>query len=112
MDLPSPEPFLIANHLRGPSYVSLEAALFYWNLIPERIYEISSATIKTSKTYKTQILLACQMCLLVVLEPRLTPIDSTYIHLTKEECSKATSIFQLGVLIGNLIIGSVTDTFG
>jgi hypothetical protein len=22
MDLPSPEPFLIANHLRGPSYVS------------------------------------------------------------------------------------------
>lgn len=55
MDLPSPEPFLIANHLRGPSYVSLEAALFYWNLIPERIYEISSATIKTSKTYKTPV---------------------------------------------------------
>ncbi|MCR9228298.1 MAG: hypothetical protein NXH90_12840 [Flavobacteriaceae bacterium] len=55
MDLPSPEPFLIANHLRGPSYVSLEAALFYWNLIPERIYEISSATIKTSKTYKTAV---------------------------------------------------------
>jgi len=55
MDLPSPEPFLIANHLRGPSYVSLEAALSYWNLIPERIYEISSATIKTSKTYKTPV---------------------------------------------------------
>ena len=28
-DLPSPEPFLIANHLRGPSYVSLESALSY-----------------------------------------------------------------------------------
>lgn len=55
MDLPSPEPFLIANHLRGPSYVSLEAALSHWNLIPERIYEISSATIKTSKTYKTPV---------------------------------------------------------
>ncbi|MBW8244121.1 hypothetical protein K1F50_15030 [Muricauda oceani] len=55
MDLPSPEPFLIANHLRGPSYVSLETALFYWNLIPERTYEISSATIKTSKTYKTPV---------------------------------------------------------
>ncbi|MFT7033029.1 MAG: hypothetical protein ACJA2S_001530 [Cyclobacteriaceae bacterium] len=24
MDLPSPNPFLIADHLRGPSYVSLE----------------------------------------------------------------------------------------
>lgn len=34
------------------------------------------------------------------------------IKLTKDECSKATSIFQLGVLVGNLIIGSVTDTFG
>ena len=55
MDLPSPEPFLIANHLRGPSYVSLESALSYWNMIPERVYEISSVTIKTSKTYKTPV---------------------------------------------------------
>lgn len=53
MDLPSPEPFLIANHLRGPSYISLESALSYWNMIPERAYEISSVTIKTSKLYKT-----------------------------------------------------------
>jgi hypothetical protein len=55
MDLPSPEPFLIANHLRGPSYVSLESALSYWNMIPERAYEISSVTIKTSKKYKNQV---------------------------------------------------------
>ncbi|MCC1485658.1 type IV toxin-antitoxin system AbiEi family antitoxin domain-containing protein [Winogradskyella immobilis] len=55
IDLPSPEPFLIANHLRGPSYVSLESALSYWNMIPERVYEISSVTIKTSKLYKTQV---------------------------------------------------------
>lgn len=53
MDLPSPAPFLIANHLRGPSYVSLESALSYWNMIPERAYEISSVTIKTSTLYKT-----------------------------------------------------------
>ena len=52
MDLPTPEPFLIANHLRGPSYVSLESALSYWNMIPERAYEISSVSIKTSKIYK------------------------------------------------------------
>lgn len=55
MDLPTPEPFLIANHLRGPSYVSLESALSYWNMIPERAYEISSVTIKTSKVYKTPV---------------------------------------------------------
>jgi hypothetical protein len=53
MDLPVPEPFLIANHLRGPSYVSLEAALSYWGLIPERVFEITSATTKTSKLYNT-----------------------------------------------------------
>ncbi len=55
MDLPTPEPFLIANHLRGPSYVSLESALSYWNMIPERAYEISSVTIKNSKLYKTPV---------------------------------------------------------
>jgi hypothetical protein len=55
MDLPTPEPFLIANHLRGPSYVTLESALSYWNMIPERAYEISSVTIKTSKLYKTPV---------------------------------------------------------
>ncbi len=55
LDLPAPEPFLIANHLRGPSYVSLESALSYWNMIPERAYEISSVTIKTPKVYKTPV---------------------------------------------------------
>ncbi len=48
-----PSPFLIANHLRGPSYVSLDSALAYWGLIPEKVYEISSLTTKTSKEYKT-----------------------------------------------------------
>lgn len=55
IDLPLPEPFLIANHLRGPSYVSLESALSYWGFIPERTYEISSVTVKTSKKYDTLI---------------------------------------------------------
>lgn len=52
-DLPVPEPFLIANHLRGPSYVSLEAALSYWGLIPERVYETTCATMRTAKNYNT-----------------------------------------------------------
>ncbi len=53
--LPNPEPFLIANHLWGPSYVSLESALSYWGLIPERVYEVNSVTMKLSKKYKTPV---------------------------------------------------------
>jgi len=46
---------LVANHLRGPSYVSLESALSYWGLIPERVFEVSSVTIKPGKTYSTPL---------------------------------------------------------
>lgn len=55
MDLTEPEPFLIANHLRGPSYVSLESAMSYWNMIPERAYEISSVTTQTTRRYNTAV---------------------------------------------------------
>jgi predicted transcriptional regulator of viral defense system len=55
MDLPHVEPFLIANHLRGPSYISLESALSYWGLIPERVSEFSSVTLKTSQVFRTPI---------------------------------------------------------
>jgi len=54
-NLLKPEPFLIANHLRGPSYVSLQSALSYWGLIPERVYDITSVTLKSKKTYKTPV---------------------------------------------------------
>ncbi|HNE50807.1 MAG: hypothetical protein U0T31_05035 [Chitinophagales bacterium] len=54
-DLPVPNTFLIANHLRGPSYVSLESAMYYWGMIPERVHEISSVTLKTSKKYTTPL---------------------------------------------------------
>jgi hypothetical protein len=53
LDLPKPDTFLIANHLRGPSYVSIESALSYYGLIPERVFEISSVTTKISKKYRT-----------------------------------------------------------
>lgn len=52
---PLPSKFLIANHLRGPSYVSLESALYHWGMIPERVFEVSSVTLKSTKTYKTEI---------------------------------------------------------
>ena len=50
----TPEPFLIANHLYGPSYISLDSALFHWGLIPERVFEISCVTPKMSKKIMVQ----------------------------------------------------------
>lgn len=55
LDIATPEPLLIANHLYGPSYISLDTALSHWGLIPERVYEISSVTTKNSKLYKTAV---------------------------------------------------------
>lgn len=50
-----PQPFLLANHILGPSYISLETALAYHGLIPERVYEIASMTTKASRTFKTSV---------------------------------------------------------
>ena len=55
LSIASPEPFLIANHLYGPSYISLDTALSHLGLIPERVYEISSITTNNSKAYKTAV---------------------------------------------------------
>lgn len=46
---------LIANHLYGPSYVSLESALSYHSLIPERVYRVRSVTMKRFKMYDTPL---------------------------------------------------------
>ena len=48
-----PEPFLLANHIWGPSYVSLDSALSHYGFIPERVYGITSITIKNAKTFAT-----------------------------------------------------------
>jgi hypothetical protein len=55
LNIAIPESYLIANHLWGPSYISLETALSHWSLIPERVYEVSSVTSQSSKTYKTAV---------------------------------------------------------
>lgn len=55
LDIALPEPLLIANHLYGPSYISLDTALSHWGLIPERVYEISSVTTNDTKMYKTAV---------------------------------------------------------
>lgn len=46
--------FLIANHLNGPSYVSMHTALRYYGLIPERVYEISSMTTRYTKKFRNK----------------------------------------------------------
>jgi hypothetical protein len=48
-----PEPFLLANHILGPSYVSADTALSYYGLIPERVFEVSSMTTKASRSFST-----------------------------------------------------------
>jgi len=42
---------LIANHLYGPSYVSMESALRYYGLIPEKVYTIRSSTTNRSRKF-------------------------------------------------------------
>ena len=50
-----PEPFLLANHILGPSYVSVETALAYYGLIPERVYEIASMTTQARRKFNTPL---------------------------------------------------------
>ncbi len=49
------ERFLIANHLLGPSYVSVETALSHYGMIPERVHEIASMTTKASRMFETPL---------------------------------------------------------
>ena len=46
---------LIANHLYGPSYVSLESALSYYQLIPERVVCTKSVVSKRAKSMETSL---------------------------------------------------------
>lgn len=46
---------LVANHLYGPSYISLESALSFYGLIPEKVYTVRSVTSKRAKCFSTQL---------------------------------------------------------
>ena len=46
---------LCANHIYGPSYVSLRWALRWYGLIPEQVYRMTSTTIKRSRSFETPI---------------------------------------------------------
>ena len=46
---------LIANHLYGPSYVSMETALRFYGLIPESVYSVQSMTTKHFKAFENTL---------------------------------------------------------
>lgn len=50
-----PHPFELAHYIYGPSYISLESALSFHKLIPERVYTVTSATGKRSKECQTTL---------------------------------------------------------
>lgn len=45
----------IANLLYGPSYVSLEWALGFYGMIPERVYTVTSMTLGRNKEFRTPV---------------------------------------------------------
>ncbi len=46
---------ILANMIYGPSYISLDYALHYYGLIPERVVAITSVTIKRSRKFSTPV---------------------------------------------------------
>ena len=46
---------LCANHIYGPSYVSLHWALRWYGLIPERVFRLTSVTINPSKVFENTL---------------------------------------------------------
>lgn len=46
---------VLANLAYGPSYISMEYALSYWGLIPEKVEEVTSMTNKRNKSFDTPL---------------------------------------------------------
>lgn len=46
---------LIANHLYMPSYISMQSALRYYGLIPERVFTMQSVTFKPNRTFENSL---------------------------------------------------------
>ena len=45
-------PFILANKVFEPSYISLESALFYYNLIPDVVMAVTSVTAKKTRRFE------------------------------------------------------------
>ncbi len=46
--------YFLANFLYSPSYISLEYALSYYNLIPEKVVQVTSVTTKKTQSFTNQ----------------------------------------------------------
>lgn len=51
----TPDAFLLAQQIYGPSYISFESALSFHGWIPEAVYNTTSACAKRSKTFHNAI---------------------------------------------------------
>ena len=54
-ELSEPSLYLIANKIYEPSYISFESALSHYQLIPESVYTITSASSLTTRDFKTAV---------------------------------------------------------
>lgn len=50
-----PHPFVVAGVLHAPSHISMESALAHHGLIPEAVYQVSSATVARSREFSTPL---------------------------------------------------------
>ncbi len=48
-------PYAVAEHIYGPSYISLELALSWHSWIPEAVYTLTSVSFKKSKDFNTPL---------------------------------------------------------
>jgi predicted transcriptional regulator of viral defense system len=46
-------PWLVANRLLRPSYVSLETAMAHYGLLPESVYAVTSVTTRTTRSFQS-----------------------------------------------------------
>jgi predicted transcriptional regulator of viral defense system len=70
-------PEIVANLLHGPSYLSLEYALSYYKLIPERVEVFTCVTSQKNKTFKTPVGLFTYRHLAASLYPYAVTLKST-----------------------------------
>ena len=49
------DPFVLAQRIYGPSYISLEAALSYHGWIPEAVYAVTSTSLDRSREFETPL---------------------------------------------------------
>ncbi len=49
------DPFVLAQRIHGPSYVSLESALWYHGWIPEAVYTVTSVSAERSREFDTPL---------------------------------------------------------